>query len=266
MNRSMQEVVRELDAGIYTAPAPGSLPGQHGAAAFRRPGRSAVRDLRQRAAARRCFEPLARAAWCRIRQKRSVPCGGRRSRRGRLATLQLADVMAACAGLVHGPGRERPAFTMTRRDRCRCCLHYRLLRSRTSRSGATRWSSCARERIGCGSAKREFPGLATRDAPTVASIGCTVLGPDWLARTPKLSSCCGKLPLASGVASHATYDPDTGEPVRALYDAALAGFVAWSLAFAQSMRILFVTSEALPYFKSGGLADVARSLPDALQP
>jgi starch synthase len=30
------------------------------------------------------------------------------------------------------------------------------------------------------------------------------------------------------------------------------------------MRILFVTSEALPYFKSGGLADVARSLPDAL--
>ncbi|HSL72013.1 MAG TPA: glycogen/starch synthase [Longimicrobiales bacterium] len=31
------------------------------------------------------------------------------------------------------------------------------------------------------------------------------------------------------------------------------------------MRILFVSSEALPYFKSGGLADVARALPDALQ-
>ncbi|MGH7460567.1 MAG: glycogen/starch synthase, partial [Longimicrobiales bacterium] len=30
------------------------------------------------------------------------------------------------------------------------------------------------------------------------------------------------------------------------------------------MKILFVASEALPYFKSGGLADVARSLPDAL--
>jgi starch synthase len=29
-------------------------------------------------------------------------------------------------------------------------------------------------------------------------------------------------------------------------------------------RVLFVTSEALPYFKSGGLADVSRSLPDAL--
>ena len=29
-------------------------------------------------------------------------------------------------------------------------------------------------------------------------------------------------------------------------------------------RILFASSEALPYFKSGGLADVARSLPDAL--
>lgn len=33
---------------------------------------------------------------------------------------------------------------------------------------------------------------------------------------------------------------------------------------AQPFRILFATSEALPYFKSGGLADVARSLPDAL--
>ncbi|MGH7471617.1 MAG: glycogen synthase [Longimicrobiales bacterium] len=30
------------------------------------------------------------------------------------------------------------------------------------------------------------------------------------------------------------------------------------------MKVLFVASEALPYFKSGGLADVARSLPDAL--
>jgi starch synthase len=30
------------------------------------------------------------------------------------------------------------------------------------------------------------------------------------------------------------------------------------------MKVLFVTSEALPYFKSGGLADVARALPDAL--
>jgi len=30
------------------------------------------------------------------------------------------------------------------------------------------------------------------------------------------------------------------------------------------MRILFVTSEALPYYKSGGLADVSRALPDAL--
>ena len=30
------------------------------------------------------------------------------------------------------------------------------------------------------------------------------------------------------------------------------------------LRILFATSEAVPYFKSGGLADVARSLPDAL--
>lgn len=30
------------------------------------------------------------------------------------------------------------------------------------------------------------------------------------------------------------------------------------------MKILFVSSEAVPYFKSGGLADVARSLPDAL--
>lgn len=31
------------------------------------------------------------------------------------------------------------------------------------------------------------------------------------------------------------------------------------------MKILFVSSEAIPYYKSGGLADVARSLPDALQ-
>jgi len=30
------------------------------------------------------------------------------------------------------------------------------------------------------------------------------------------------------------------------------------------MRILFVTSEAAPYYKTGGLADVSRSLPDAL--
>lgn len=30
------------------------------------------------------------------------------------------------------------------------------------------------------------------------------------------------------------------------------------------MKILFVASEAIPYFKSGGLADVARALPDAL--
>jgi starch synthase len=30
------------------------------------------------------------------------------------------------------------------------------------------------------------------------------------------------------------------------------------------MKILLVTSEAIPYFKSGGLADVARALPDAL--
>lgn len=30
------------------------------------------------------------------------------------------------------------------------------------------------------------------------------------------------------------------------------------------MKILFVTSEALPYYKSGGLADVSRALPDAL--
>jgi starch synthase len=30
------------------------------------------------------------------------------------------------------------------------------------------------------------------------------------------------------------------------------------------MKILFVSPEALPYFKSGGLADVARALPDAL--
>lgn len=30
------------------------------------------------------------------------------------------------------------------------------------------------------------------------------------------------------------------------------------------MKILLVTSEAVPYFKSGGLADVARALPDAL--
>ena len=31
------------------------------------------------------------------------------------------------------------------------------------------------------------------------------------------------------------------------------------------MKILLASSEALPYFKSGGLADVARSLPDALR-
>ena len=31
------------------------------------------------------------------------------------------------------------------------------------------------------------------------------------------------------------------------------------------MKILFVTSEAKPYFKTGGLGDVSRSLPDALQ-
>src|SRR5688572_2062246 len=30
------------------------------------------------------------------------------------------------------------------------------------------------------------------------------------------------------------------------------------------MKIIMAASEALPYFKSGGLADVARSLPDAL--
>ena len=30
------------------------------------------------------------------------------------------------------------------------------------------------------------------------------------------------------------------------------------------MKILFVTSEAAPYYKTGGLADVSRSLPDAL--
>jgi starch synthase len=34
--------------------------------------------------------------------------------------------------------------------------------------------------------------------------------------------------------------------------------------YASGMKILMAASEALPYFKSGGLADVARSLPDAL--
>src|SRR5690606_36027002 len=33
---------------------------------------------------------------------------------------------------------------------------------------------------------------------------------------------------------------------------------------ARAVRILFASSEATPYFKTGGLADVARSLPDAL--
>jgi starch synthase len=33
----------------------------------------------------------------------------------------------------------------------------------------------------------------------------------------------------------------------------------------RSLKILVASSEALPYFKSGGLADVARSLPDALR-
>jgi starch synthase len=31
------------------------------------------------------------------------------------------------------------------------------------------------------------------------------------------------------------------------------------------MKVLLASSEALPFFKSGGLADVARSLPDALR-
>ena len=30
------------------------------------------------------------------------------------------------------------------------------------------------------------------------------------------------------------------------------------------MKILFATSEAIPYFKTGGLGDVSRALPDAL--
>jgi glycogen synthase len=30
------------------------------------------------------------------------------------------------------------------------------------------------------------------------------------------------------------------------------------------VKVLFATSEALPFYKTGGLADVARALPDAL--
>ena len=74
-----------------------------------------------------------------------------------------------------------------------------------------------------------FPGLATREAPTVAHSAALCSDLIGSRRTEALE-LLRKLPLASGVIS-ATYDPKTGEPVSGRFDAALAGFLAWSLAF-----------------------------------
>ena len=74
-----------------------------------------------------------------------------------------------------------------------------------------------------------FPGLASREAPTVAHAAALCSDLIGLRRDESLE-LLRKLPLASGVISDA-YDPNTGEPVSGRYDAALAGFLAWSLAF-----------------------------------
>jgi hypothetical protein len=74
-----------------------------------------------------------------------------------------------------------------------------------------------------------FPGLATRDAPTVAhsaALCSDLIG----TRTTETLEVIRRLPLAAGLIA-GTYDPATGESVSGHYDAALSGFLAWSLAF-----------------------------------
>ena len=76
---------------------------------------------------------------------------------------------------------------------------------------------------------RPFPGLAAREAPTVAQSAalCSDLIGTRSAETLELIR---KLPLAGGLIAGA-YDPSTGESVAGHYDAALSGFLAWSLAY-----------------------------------
>jgi uncharacterized protein len=77
--------------------------------------------------------------------------------------------------------------------------------------------------------KSPFPGLATREAPGVAhaaALCSDLMG----SRRDEALEILRKLPLAGGIISD-TYDPNNGEQLSGRHDAALAGFLAWSLAF-----------------------------------
>jgi hypothetical protein len=73
----------------------------------------------------------------------------------------------------------------------------------------------------------KFPGLASRTAPTMASVAA--LCADLLgARRAEALDTIRKLEWPCGVAA-AGYDPETGQSAGAPYDAALAGFLVWTL-------------------------------------
>ncbi|HSL72012.1 MAG TPA: hypothetical protein VK864_17310 [Longimicrobiales bacterium] len=72
-----------------------------------------------------------------------------------------------------------------------------------------------------------FPGLAARSQPKAASTAA--LCADLVsARAPDALAVLRRLSLVGDLAA-ATYDPDLGSPVGDFHDAALAGFLAWSL-------------------------------------
>jgi hypothetical protein len=74
---------------------------------------------------------------------------------------------------------------------------------------------------------QKYPGLASRSAPTSASTAA--LCADLLgARRPEALDVLRHLTFAGGVAA-THYDPATGAMAGAPHDAALAGFLAWSL-------------------------------------
>jgi hypothetical protein len=74
---------------------------------------------------------------------------------------------------------------------------------------------------------RSFPGLAARGQPKAASTAA--LCADLITgRTSEAIAIVRKLSLVSGLAA-VTYDPDLGTPGSGRHDAAIAGFLAWSL-------------------------------------
>jgi hypothetical protein len=79
---------------------------------------------------------------------------------------------------------------------------------------------------------RKCPGLASRAEPRTASLAALCADLLGAGRAGALE-VLRKLELPAGVAA-AGYDPDTGQGRGALFDAALAGFLAWSLHHALS--------------------------------